>query len=81
MKTATFDVGKSVDATNFVKSIETYVSYIGRSRRGNPNELRRILNGNVTDLPTIETPTVPMKEEMTADEVGILCSIYLEDRK
>jgi len=81
MKTATFDVGKSVDATNFVKSIETYVSYIGRSGRGNPNELRRILNGDATALPTIKTPTVPTKVEMTADEVDILRSIYLEDRK
>ena len=43
--------------------------------------MRRILNGDDTDLPTIKTPTMPTKEEMTADEVGILRSIYLEDRK
>ena len=79
MKAATFEVGKGVDATNFVKSMETYVSYIGRAGRENPNHLREILHGDINALPTVVPPTRPTSDEAAADPV--LVSIYLEDRK
>ena len=33
MKEATFDMGKVADATQFVKSMETFVGFVGRSGR------------------------------------------------
>ena len=79
MKAATFDAGKVADAASFVKSIETYTSYVGRSGREYANHLRQILKGEVDVLPTIAMPTRPTPEAIRADELER--SIYLEDRK
>ena len=45
MKIVTFEVGKAGDATNFVKSIETYTTCVGRSGRGYSNQFKQILRG------------------------------------
>ena len=79
MKEATFDMGKVADATQFVKSMETFVGFVGRSGRDHTDRLRLILNGGVDVLPTIAMPTRPTPEEIKADDLER--SIYLEDRK
>ena len=79
MKAATFEVGKAGDATNFVKSIETYAAFVGRSGREFSNQLKQILKGDVDVLPTIPMPARPTAEQIAADELER--SIYLEDRK
>lgn len=79
MKEATFDMGKVADATQFVKSMETFVGFVGRSGRDHTDRLRLILNGGVDVLPTIAMPTRPTPEEIEADDLER--SIYLEDRK
>ena len=53
MKDATFDAGDVRDARLYVKSMETIVTYIGRSGKEHPIQLRQILIGNIDALPTI----------------------------
>ena len=52
MEAATFDMGKDADAANFMKTIETYTTYVGRSRWEYSNHLKQILKGEVDVLPT-----------------------------
>ena len=79
MKAATFDMGKTADAANFVKTIETYTTFVGRSGREYSNQLKQILKGEVDVLPTIPMPARPTAQEIAADDLER--SIYLEDRK
>ncbi len=79
MKAATFDAGKVTDAASFIKSIETYTTYVGRSGREYSNQLRQILKGEVDVLPTIPMPQRPTPDEVAADDMNR--SIYLEDRR
>ena len=79
MKEATFEMGKVAGATQFVKSMETFIGFVGWPGRDNTDQLRLFLNGGVDVLPTIAMPTKPTPEEIEADDLER--SIYLEDRK
>ena len=67
LKKATFEMGKVVDATQFVKSIETFVEFVRRLGRDHTDELRRILNGNIDALPIVAMPNRPTKKEIEAE--------------
>ena len=81
MRKATFDVGQLGDATQYVKSMETFVGFIGRSGRNHTEELRSILIGDIDVLPTIQGPDKPEASVLKADDFGLEKAIYLEDRK
>ena len=81
MRKATFDVGHLGDATQYVKSMETFVGFIGRSGRDNTEHLRSILIGDIDVLPTIKGPDKPEADVLKADNYGLEKAIYLEDRK
>ncbi len=62
MKKATFDMGHTADATQFIKSMETFVGYVGRSGLTYTEQLRNVLDGDIDVLPTIDMPTKPTDE-------------------
>ncbi len=59
--------------------METIVTYIGRSRKEHPTQLRQILIRNIDALPTIPEPARPTPEAIAADD--LVARIYIEDRK
>ena len=79
LKQATFETRKVIDVTQFVKSIETIVGYVGRSGRDHADQLRLVLNGDVAVLPIIPMPVRPAPKEVAADDLE--CSVYLDDRR
>jgi len=79
MKNAAFDSGDVRDATQYVKSMETIATYIGRSGKEHPTQLRQILIGDIDVLPSIPEPARPTPEEIAADD--LVTRIYIEDRK
>ena len=81
LKEATFETGKLIDATQFVKSIETLAMFVGLSGREHADQLQLVLNGDIAVLPipTIPMPTRPTPEVIAADDLER--SIYLDGRR
>ena len=85
MKTATFDCGKTIDASKYVKSVKTMINYINRSGRDFTSELRSVLIDEIEVLPTVPLPTRPTLLTLPDGRMifndPIEQSIYLDDRK
>ena len=79
MKNVPFDARDVRDAIQYVKSMETLVTYIGRSGKEHPTQLRQNLIGNINALPTIPEPARPTPEAIAADD--LVAGSYIEDRK
>jgi len=79
MKNATFDAGDVRDARQYVKSMETIVTYIGCFGKEHPTQLRQILIGNIDVLPAIPEPARPTPEAIAAED--LVARIYIGDRK
>ncbi len=67
MKKATFDMGHTADATQFVKSMETFVGYVGQSVQSYTEQLQNVLEGEINALPTIDMQTKPTDEVLKTD--------------
>ncbi len=79
IKDATFDEGDVRDARQYVKSTETIVTYIGRSGKEHPTQLRQILIGDIDALSAIPEPARPTPEALAADD--LVARIYIEVRE
>jgi len=69
MKNVPFDARDVRDAIQYVKSMETLVTYIGRSGKEHPTQLRQILIGNVDSLPAIPESARSTPEAIVADDL------------
>ena len=85
MKTAINDCGKTIDASKYVKSMETMINYINRSGWDFTSELHSALIDDVDVLPTVPLPTRPTLVTLPDGRMivndPIEQSIYLDDRK
>ena len=68
-KDAIFDAEIVRDVRQYVKSMETIVTYIGRSGKEHPTQLRQILIGNIDALPTIPESARPTPDAIAADDL------------
>jgi len=75
MKSAIFNYVDVGDATQYVKSMETIATYIGRSGKEHPTQLRQILIRDLDILPAIHESVGRTLEQIAVDE--FLPRIYL----